>query len=71
MFDSSGESTTYVGIKIYNEEGELVNENAYVEVPTTRGELTVMESDFFTRSLSSGVTINPAYDGVIDVVLPD
>ncbi|MFI3239535.1 MAG: DUF6562 domain-containing protein [Bacteroidales bacterium] len=60
-----------VTVRIYNADGEMINEQGGVEIALVRGQLTIVTSDFFTRLVTSGVTINPNYDGRYDIVIDD
>ncbi len=64
-------STIKVSLDIYNQNGVLANQNGNIQIDIKRDSLTILRSDFFTRFVAPGVTINPEYDGVIDVILPD
>lgn len=64
-------SQVSIGMQLFNEKGEMINEVGDVKLPVTRGAITTMRSDFLTRSYSPGISIDPGYDGEIEVVLPD
>lgn len=64
-------TTLSVTVKIYDDQGELVNEQGEVQIFTQRGQLTIVESDFFTRSVASGVIVDQNFDGSYDIYLDD
>lgn len=70
-FLTGQESTTRISLQLYNDQGELINEIDEITIPITRGRLTVIRSDFLTRSYSPGITIDPGYAGDIPITIPD
>ncbi len=69
--DGSAGTTLTATIRIYDEDGDMVNEQGGFEMALSRGELSVFESDFFTRSVSSGITIDQNFDGQYNIVIGD
>lgn len=69
LAQSSYGTVLTVGVKIYDKDGNFINEQGSVTVNTVRNELTVIRSDFFTRSVSSGVTVDKDYDGHYDITV--
>ncbi len=54
-FTNDRPSKAILGVQIFDEEGVLVNETGEVNVPLTRGELTVIRSGFLTHSNAPGL----------------
>lgn len=64
-------SQARVMIQLYDGQGRLINEIDDVTFKIRRDSLTIVRSDFLTRNYSPGITINPDFDGNIDIILPD
>lgn len=64
-------SQARVMIQLYDDQGKLINEIDDVTFKIRRDSLTIFRSDFLTRNYSPGITINPDFDGNIDIILPD
>lgn len=64
-------SSAHIGIVIYDDKGVKVNEVSDIKIPITRNKLTVLRSTYLTNKHSPGVSINPEYDGEIDIIIPD
>lgn len=71
VFVNGSESAVTVNLQVKDRNGVLLNEVEGVRVPVVRGKLTTIRGDFLTRSFSSGIGIDPGFDGEINVVIPD
>lgn len=64
-------SMTSVSMRIFDENGVLINEVGDVHVPLTRDKLTVVRGEYLTRTYSPGVSIDPSYNGEFEIIIPD
>ena len=71
VFVNGTESAVTVNLQVKDRNGVLLNEVEGLKVPLVRGKLTTIRGEFLTRSISSGIGINPGFDGEFDVVIPD
>ncbi len=63
VFVNGTESSVSLQIGIYNNEGTLLTVSSTIWVPVKRNYHTIMRGKFLTTQASSGVGINPNYDG--------
>ncbi len=71
VFVNGTESAVTVNLQVKDRNGVLLNEVEGLKVPLVRGKLTTIRGEFLTRSFSSGIGIDPGFDGEFDVVIPD
>ena len=71
VFVNGSESAVTVTLVIRDGQNNIINEIGGINVPIVRGKKTVIRDDFFTKSYSPGIGIDPGFDGDIDIVIPD
>lgn len=63
VFVNPGASSLVVSFGIYDASGTRISAMQDIELPLYRGELTTVRGNFFTCGSTSGVVINPGFDG--------
>ncbi|MFI3331757.1 MAG: DUF6562 domain-containing protein [Rikenellaceae bacterium] len=63
------QTTVYVGMDVYNENGELVTQVSSISIPLLRNQKTTITGDFLTRDYAPGVTIDPEFDGNFNIYI--
>ena len=71
VFVNGNESAVMVNLVISDNEGNLINRVAGIEVPIARGKLTTVKDEFLTKDYAPGIGIDPGFDGEIDIVIPE
>lgn len=57
------ESSVAVGLELYNPDGELIGRVSTINVPTKRGQNTIVRGRFLTSQATGGVGIDPGFNG--------
>ena len=57
-------------IGIYDKEGEQLSMSDPIDVPVKRNHHTIIRGMFLMMEASSGVTINPDFDGDYNLIFP-
>ena len=65
------ESSVLVTVGLFDEDGTQISISPGVEVPLMRSKYTVVRGRFLTVGASSGVAINPEFDGELNIMLAD
>lgn len=63
------ESSVAVAMELYDPKGDLIGRTNTVNVPTKRGQNTIVRGKFLTSQTSGGVGINPDYNGDFNIEL--
>ena len=63
------ESSIAVALEVYDPEGTLIGRTVTINVPTKRGQNTIVRGRFLTSMASGGVGIDPSYNGEYNVEL--
>lgn len=63
------ESKVIVSVGIYDAEGEEIGTVRDIQVPLKRSHLTTVRGKFLTSGSSSGVSIDPTYDGEFNIFI--
>lgn len=71
QFLNGHESSIPVSLQIFDEKGVVINEVNDVIVPLTRGDISIVKSDFLTRDYTPGIGIDPGFEGEIKINIPD
>lgn len=61
------ESSIAVALEVYDPEGTLIGRTVTINVPTKRGQNTIVRGRFLTSMASGGVGIDPSYNGEYNV----
>lgn len=64
------ESSVSVAVALYDTDGSLISMSNTVNVPLVRGKYTIVKGKFFSQNESSGVGIDPSFDGDWNVWVP-
>lgn len=70
IFVNGQASQVSVTLALYDKSGKLLNVYSDITVKLERGKTTVIRGEYLTNRKDSGATIDPDFDGEIDVVLP-
>lgn len=70
VFVNGTESQVTINLTVYDAEGNELNTYQGIEVPIKRGFKTIIEGKFLMLNKSTGIGINPDFDGEFNVVLP-
>ncbi len=70
VFVREEDSAVTVQIGIYDTDGTQMSLTEPVEVPLMRNRHTVIKGAFMTQEASSGVNVNPDYDGEHNLIIP-
>ena len=65
------ESSVLVSVGLYDENGGQLSLSPGIEIPLMRSMLTIVRGRFLTVGASSGVAINPEFDGEFNVIIAD
>lgn len=71
VFVNGSESAVTVNLLVRDNRGNLLNEVAGIRVPVVSGKLTTIRGEFLTKKISSGIGINPNFEGEYNIVIPD
>ncbi len=63
------DSFVAIDIKIYDGQGNLVNEHTGIQIPYRRNVITKVYGNFLTKSYGSGVVIDPGFEGEFNIYL--
>lgn len=69
VFVNGQDSFVLLGMEIKDSAGKTVSRTTGLEVPYRRGHITTVRGPFLTNQMQGGVTIDPGFDGEIDVDL--
>ena len=69
VFVGSDEGSVVLSLSFYDENWEFISTVPNIEVPLRRSSLTTVTGRILTSGLSSGITIDPVYDGEFNVVI--
>jgi hypothetical protein len=58
-----------VSLSFYDENWEYISTVSNVEVPLHRSGLTTVTGKILTNGISSGISIDPTYDGEFNLIL--
>lgn len=61
------ESSVVIGVNIYDENNNLVSSVSNITVPLKRSKMTTVTGKFLTNGTSSGIGINPEFDGEFNI----
>lgn len=70
VFVNGTESQVTINLTVYDAEGNELNTYQGIEVPIKRGFKTIIEGKFLMLNKSTGIGINPEFDGEFNIVLP-
>ena len=71
IFVNGSESAVTVNLAVKDAQGNVVNTINGINVPIVRGKLTTIRDNFLTKIYSSGIGIDPGFQGEINVTIPD
>ncbi|MFI3315501.1 MAG: DUF6562 domain-containing protein [Rikenellaceae bacterium] len=71
LFVNHTESSVTVSMIVYNEFGEIATQTNSITIPLKRNKNSVVEGDFLTRSYVPGVSLDPSFDGDIEIWIGD
>jgi len=69
VFVNPTESKVVVSLEIYDNEGTYISTVSNIEVPLFRSQQTTIQGKILTSGISSGISIDPTYDGEFTVYL--
>lgn len=69
VFTNGKESEVYIQIEILNKEEERLSFTKPIKVPIKRSYHTIIKGKFLTANASSGIFVNPEYEGDYNVIL--
>lgn len=69
VFVNGQDSFVLLSMEIKDEAGKTVSRTTGLEVPYRRGYITTVRGPFLTNEMQGGITIDPGFDGNIDVDL--
>ncbi len=71
IFVNGSESAVTVNLAVKDAQGNVVNTINGINVPIVRGKLTTIRDEFLTKNFSSGIGIDPGFQGEFDIKIPD
>ncbi len=67
VFVNHAESSVNVSMMVYDEDGELTKQTNSINIPLKRNQKTTIEGNFLTKEYAPGVSIDPSFEGDIDI----
>lgn len=71
VFVNGSETKVSVSVEVYDVDGERLSSFKPVDVPLVRSKLTTIKANFLTSDAGGGVSVDPDYDGDLNIEIRD